>query len=40
MHPEARLDFPIDEEEDLDRMWVFILRKQTKIIYIIGLLFC
>ena len=29
MHPEARLDFPIDEEEDLDRMWVFILRKQT-----------
>ena len=30
MHPETWLDFPIDEEEDLDRMCVFFLRKQTE----------
>ena len=56
MHPETWLDFPIDEEEDLDCMFLFFFssssldsnqqpksqclnfrRKQTKIIYIIGL---
>ena len=30
MHPETWLDFPIDEEEDLDRMCFFFLRKQTE----------
>ena len=30
MHPEMWLDFPIDEEEDLDRMCFFFLRKQTE----------
>ena len=30
MHPKTWLDFPIDEEEDLDRMCFFFLRKQTK----------
>ena len=30
MHPETGLDFPIDEEEDLDWMWVFFLTKQTE----------
>ena len=30
MRPETWLDFSIDEEEDLDRMCVFFLRKQTE----------
>ena len=30
MHPETWLDFPINEEEDLDWMCVFFLKKQTE----------
>ena len=34
MHLETWLDFPIDEKEDLDRMCVFFLKKQTESQYL------